>query len=95
MQLNKEALNEATEKFYSKYLSATLALKYPDSFICFYCVQSAYSSSTNWCYGTKLEETLQDRLVALKTFCKPELKEVFQHNYNNSKVLFTRNVIIM
>ena len=63
MQLDKEALNEATEKFYSKYLSATLALKYPDSFICFSCVQSAYSSSTYCCYGTKLEETLQDRLV--------------------------------
>ena len=30
----------------SKYLSATLVLKYRNSFTCFYCVQSSYLKST-------------------------------------------------
>ena len=39
----------------SKYLRATLVLKYPYSFICFYCVQSAHLQSTIWYCGTKPE----------------------------------------
>jgi len=41
---NKQLDKEDTQRsnLNSKYLSATLVLKYPDSFICFYCVQSAY-----------------------------------------------------
>jgi len=40
MQLDKEDMQGSNVN--SKYLSVTRLLKYPDSFICFYCVQKAY-----------------------------------------------------
>jgi len=39
MQLDKEDTQRSNLN--RKYLSVTLVLKYPDSFICFHCVQSA------------------------------------------------------
>ena len=52
MQLDKEDTQRSNLN--SKKLSVTLVLKYPDSFICFHCVQSAYWFFKNSCYEIRL-----------------------------------------
>ena len=95
MQLYKEDTQRSNLN--SKYLSATLVMKCTDYFICFYYVQSAYLLSTIWCHGTKLEETLSERLVSLKTFHKDwtERSLFSTQIQHHRKVLFTRKVIII
>ena len=56
MQLDKE--DSQRSNLNNKYLSSTLVLKYCDSFICFYCIQSIYFLTyicMIWYYGTKPE----------------------------------------